>query len=1362
MLFTKLFATAFVALAVSTLFAKTVYVDCQMDDYAGHDGTSWEKAVKTLTDGINKAAAGDTMLVAKGVYDEGSLAFNADWGHARLQFSNKANMYVKAVDGPLETFIVGEPCTFTENADGSISTNYVRCIQNYNSQDCVVEGFTLMNGDTGVHETRNHNKNGSAVCTDNKTTWLVNCNITGNRGSYDVLMCVNLVNCSVTNNFIVREDGGQLFNSCKIFNTLVANNGCNMNGDIMTGSGAMAVNSTLINNKFLGGPSSAVALYNTVITGSGNVNSSTKVCSVYGDTDFPIMSSLTGDLRVRSGSAAETIGNGKYRTADTFPFDPNGYIDESWRTKDIRGNTVSTADEPIMAGCLQETAVQAGRVLRFTDANAQYSLDGGEFNLGKNTYFIPDVYPTQLVVRVKLAENQRLISLYIQNSPVSRLSQQFPEPNEDYVLFTPGADTTTETTYNFGTAYIGQKVWTDPELDDYSMADGSEEHPYETLQDAVDNTTGNIVILAKPGTYDKGGVAGATQQDRPSNFRLFMRNRTVRVIGVEGAEKTIIKGQPDPDTLGDASLPGCGPKAYKCIGNEGSAYCIEGVTLTGGYSNKSATGGVSYSNMGGAATSVDNNVLVQNCIVTNNTADNYSVSHYVRFNRCIIRDNHSASHAISAGVLTACVLGPNDMASGTELCGNLSYAIQTTIIGNGLRALADNGTTLYNSVLVNGSSTYATPCFGSVIWNVKTISGGTTGFIQANPHLCDENGRLFRDSPALTAGVALVNDDKPEVAFYTKSDMDGSRIDPAVATTFAGAYATPQTAGVYVENATGLDGVKEGVNLPTTGDTVEISPAANWARPIVGAIVNGMPTLFNDTPAGKLVYDATAIAAGNVVVSGIVTANDWYVDDDGDDANDGYFPKKAKRTIQAALDNPNRVNNDRVLVLPGTYSYLDGTHEQKNFGTRTLKSVVVVPNYTTLESTDGPEVTIIQGKAGDTEDPKYYDPMTSMHGIGPGAVRCVYLGQNSVLKGFTLKDGHTRANKDNDYHGNVHNDREFNGGGVTGDGGLSYGKVVDCIIDNCAAFRGGAAFSVTCYNCEFKNSFAIYGGGASSDSDWVQCLSHDNSCYNSSYRAGFFYGSRVISSTIVDGFGDVSNDDKANSITNCLVYGQYNPRNSTTFDVSNIRNCAFNSNASTTVGAASWASLHESSVRVPAAELQLDANYRPVIGANAAIDKGTADVMNAPDFAPYCETDQTGGQRVYNNAIDIGAREADWRAKYATDIAARNLAVTEVSSSVSETDEGKVRLPQGATLKAELTGVTSVKRQVSVRVAGTGTLTVKLNDEVLGTQVGEGEVAFQFENDLALNNLQFDYVGDDGYAEVLNVCKLSGLIMILH
>jgi hypothetical protein len=155
----------------------------------------------------------------------------------------------------------------------------------------------------------------------------------------------------------------------------------------------------------------------------------------------------------------------------------------------------------------------------------------------------------------------------------------------------------------------------------------------------------------------------------------------------------------------------------------------------------------------------------------------------------------------------------------------------------------------------------------------------------------------------------------------------------------------------------------------------------------------------------------------------------------------------AATNIQQASDVS--TNGDTILVAPGVYDTGGGT-----YGTESLASRVVVPGQVTLISRDGPASTIIVG-AGP---------------LGPDAVRCVRLGPNATLRGFTLTGGHTQA---------TGTTVDAQGGGAYLAGG---NQVSNCIITGNQAVLGGGVYvtdfpSFALRNCVLSGNSASNGGG---------------------------------------------------------------------------------------------------------------------------------------------------------------------------------------------------------------------------------------------------------------------------------------------
>ena len=118
---------------------------------------------------------------------------------------------------------------------------------------------------------------------------------------------------------------------------------------------------------------------------------------------------------------------------------------------------------------------------------------------------------------------------------------------------------------------------------------------------------------------------------------------------------------------------------------------------------------------------------------------------------------------------------------------------------------------------------------------------------------------------------------------------------------------------------------------------------------------------------------------------------------------------------------------------------------------------VALTNRVVVRSVNGPTVTVIEGEG-------QFDPETG----GAEGVRCAYVGNGSVLSGFTLTKG--VAN----WEGGWPWDQ--------GDGVLSdwSGVVTECIITrNSATGRGGGAAGGTLYHCTLAGNIAPYGSGVS-------------------------------------------------------------------------------------------------------------------------------------------------------------------------------------------------------------------------------------------------------------------------------------------
>ena len=172
----------------------------------------------------------------------------------------------------------------------------------------------------------------------------------------------------------------------------------------------------------------------------------------------------------------------------------------------------------------------------------------------------------------------------------------------------------------------------------------------------------------------------------------------------------------------------------------------------------------------------------------------------------------------------------------------------------------------------------------------------------------------------------------------------------------------------------------------------------------------------------------------------------------------------AAHVIQDAIDAADP--GDTVIVTNGLYD-IGGqvAHE-------TLTNRVAITKPLTVQSVNGPEVTTIEGH--------------QVPGItnGPGAVRCVYMTNNTTLIGFTITHGAIDTNWDSDYD-------NFAGGVMCES--FTNSVLSNCVIIANSAFNQGGGVSLgTLNNCVIANNWATYFAGGVEMSILNHCLVTNN------------------------------------------------------------------------------------------------------------------------------------------------------------------------------------------------------------------------------------------------------------------------------
>ena len=1343
-----------IAVAGMSAVAKTNYVDCMLGDYTGHNGRSWENAFETIQQAIDASLSGDTILVKPGVYDKGEGKAVESWGRSRIGWNNKS-IYIISTDGPEVTHIVGRKST-DANADANgIGNNAIRIVSVYNVNSStaasLLKGFTLRDGatvsdyttvtnalgsnkkDTGGYVGQVYAEYGGMGCFSHSSFVVSDCVISNCAGkSYGIGYLGTYVRCRITENAaendLISGNGAQMYASVvtRNFNPVEG-----AEGGTMMGAGVKVFNSTLIDNAYetatpLRGEFRNVIFHNTGVLMAASEALEYSGCVSESSDSYPVMNTIDIDYRVRAGSLAETAGDAAGLAGFTLP---EGMA-EMIGLHDFDGNTLPESGA-VAAGATQTVQTPAGGGI-YVAWNAPTLIDGKRAKRRKqvSSYVFPSVYPTQyLFTAVNTDPSLRLCYFHFKDNSAKSYDYRFPM-RDDGLYVMPPSDPEVVITNDYTT--VGSKIYISPTAD-AAVADGSYDKPYRKIMDAVKKHGGNVVYIAKPGTYTEDGeyieVAGKGRS------RLFLEN-VCRITSECGPEATFLVGAKDESAEADAY--GCGPNAVRAYFTNSNMQQLQGFTITGCYSGLSgdAAYGAVYGN---------SHLYLSDCIVTNNYAGEGAAAFNTIVERCYISENRGENGILSNTRLIASVVKGNylgDKTYGVVREGYVAHSYVEGSMDEGYFAHTAN-CRRYASVFRNCYSASATGSGEGCVYDNFRVLGNVAGALAADSLLADPDGGDYhpmKDSPVFSWGA------RPQVGnyggyywFLARSDYEGKRIAfngegvPRV-----GAFMTPTDRRIVAVFADKGGVAPQGSRIEVGADGKCTFAVGAGTRPCVGVAVNSVTNLF----AGSSV--SVAVPEGGVKVEAVYTSF-WYAAPDGDDNADGFSPLTPK-TLKGALGNVNLIEGDTVWATNGVY---EGEVMVQN-DSAGIPARAVVPKGVTLKSMAGAADTIIKGRASDVVDAVGTFSESARAGLGKNAIRCAYLNAGASLEGFTLLGGHTRGADDDGktYHGSA----DYCGGGAYGEDHNWY--VRNCIFDGCAAYRGGGSLRGRIYNSVYRNCRAIYGGGGASDVYAYGCLSHGNYSATAGQYAGFFYFYHLENCTSLDGSGNMRNTS-AKAVNNLFIGTTVKEASMT---VDNTVNCIFNS---------AWvdASAFEgyTGIRVASADMLQMENLRPVVGYNVAVDAYSAAAATYEADA----TDALGGQRVYNGAMDVGATEADWRPLYAKDLAPRRITVSEATENVVESSSGTVLIAAGEKLIAEWRGNTSgteLEYSFKANVAEGALLKVFMNGgETPAFEIaGDGsEKTLEFKNSELVNAMRFECEGESGAAEIYAFSRACPTVMMI-
>jgi hypothetical protein len=219
-----------------------------------------------------------------------------------------------------------------------------------------------------------------------------------------------------------------------------------------------------------------------------------------------------------------------------------------------------------------------------------------------------------------------------------------------------------------------------------------------------------------------------------------------------------------------------------------------------------------------------------------------------------------------------------------------------------------------------------------------------------------------------------------------------------------------------------------------------------------------------------------------------------------------------------------------VLVTNGLYA----TGGRAVYGTMTNR--VAVDKPVVVRSANGPEVTSIQG---------YQVPGTTN---GDDAIRCVYLANGGSLSGFTLTNGATRSDGDayregsgGGTYGGTLNNCTLTANSAAELGGGAFGSTLNnCILIGNSAGSGGGAYESTLNNCTVTRNSALTdanGNGGCGGGAYRGTLNNCTLTGNSAAYSGGAYGGTLNNCTLTGNSAQYGGGGAyGGTLNNCIVY----------------------------------------------------------------------------------------------------------------------------------------------------------------------------------------------------------------------------------
>ena len=582
----------------------------------------------------------------------------------------------------------------------------------------------------------------------------------------------------------------------------------------------------------------------------------------------------------------------------------------------------------------------------------------------------------------------------------------------------------------------GNVLWVDKANGLDGTGRGSESSPYRTIQAAVNAAVSGDTIKVKPGIYDEGSGNYNSWDNR-----VLISGKVLKIVSTGGKDVTHIVGDGT-----DGSL--------RCVCfNDAEGSVVEGFTIRDGaatYPTGDAVNGRGGGVLGITASKEYSTAqgCVVDCVVSNCVGVRGGAFAGATAVRCWITEN-SASHSGGAGRgtdLVNCLITRN---KGEHSCLFSGKIVNCTVVDN---ELSTNSVTAVNSVVCcNGSLADPSPfqLVAPLFGDYRVRKGGEA-------ETAGDASRVASSGVTVPSGVDL----------YTDFNDNGFDQSGTIAAGCIQTVVEPQGGAILFSGQKDIltrGKVNYGKNLYAFAETYPTQfmvQAVNKGNPAIFSfnVKSGSSDVYVYPTMDDTAYFTPPSSPGKVSTNSVNAAvNTYYVNPDpavgSDSTVDGTKPETPYKTIQAALDACG-LNKSVIRASEGDY----------NEGGTTVGGLKTRINM----SARSVNIRLIGAGAGQSVIWGAPDPSTG--GMGAGGTRCVYSGARGCVQGFTLRDGYANGSSSGDT-------QDQRGGAVCYNSASRNTNlhILDCVITNCWAYRGGAGYSGAYERCHITDSFGDNG-----------------------------------------------------------------------------------------------------------------------------------------------------------------------------------------------------------------------------------------------------------------------------------------------